>query len=189
MKRTPTDDMSDSYVLLPVMTQTPSRLSMGEPKIAKIIQYRSIDMVFFGLITKRRTFLTKAADAYREAHPNRTVHIDHNNQPISLAAAYAEAKVCLILHSYRSTSGGEYHRLSEFAPFGCIPVMENFADTIGIRVYERCGGAIFTNQTNMMAAAEDVIANIDRGSYNLGSKAITNWWKAGIHWEKILPTV
>ena len=44
--------------------------------------------------------------------------------------AYREAKVCVVLHSYATESGGEYHRLSEFAKFGCIPVMETFSGTL-----------------------------------------------------------
>jgi len=182
-------ELLESYILLPVMTQTPSRMVEYEPKSPKVIQKRSIDMAFFGLITNRRTGLTKGADLYRKAHPDRTVIVQKNNKIQSVGTSYREAKVCLLAHSYSSRSGGEYHRMSEFAPFGCIPVMEHFSDTFGIDVYERCGGAIFTNFTNLISVASNVIAQIDQGLYNNRSNDIVNWWKAGIHWESILPTI
>jgi len=181
--------LSESTVLLPIMTQTPSRLSQYEPEIPKVIQQRNIDMVFFGSMTDRRAGLFAHADEYRKTHPDRTVIVAKSRNIQHIAASYQEAKVCLLMHSYSSQSGGEYHRWSEFAPFGCIPVMEQFADTVGMHAYERCGGAVFTNSTQLIPTAVDVVERVDQGLYNHRSTAIMNWWKRSIRWESILPTV
>eukprot|EP00571_Detonula_confervacea_P007098 CAMPEP_0172325964 /NCGR_PEP_ID=MMETSP1058-20130122/55188_1 /TAXON_ID=83371 /ORGANISM="Detonula confervacea, Strain CCMP 353" /LENGTH=179 /DNA_ID=CAMNT_0013042635 /DNA_START=176 /DNA_END=715 /DNA_ORIENTATION=+ len=171
------------------MTQNPSRLSAFEPAVPKDLQTRSLDMAFFGLITSRRRALVEASKAYIEAHPDRKVTVQHNNRVIVAANSYKEAKTCLLVHSFRVKSGGEYHRLSEFAPFGCIPVMEHFSDRVGMGVYEKCAGAVFANITNIVGAAADVVSKIDQGLYNSRGSAMIDWWKTGIHWERILPTV
>ncbi len=183
-------DLADSFVLLPVMTQSPtSRLSMYEPAVAKDPQSRSIDMVFFGLITGRREVLVELSNAYAVAHPDWIVRVGKDISADSIGRQYSEAKLCLVAHSYHANSGGEYHRLSEMAPFGCIPVMEHFSDKIGIDIYEKCAGIIFENVTNLVEAAVDVIAKIDQGYYNDRINAIVSWWRIGIQWETILQTV
>lgn len=183
------EGMHESIVLLPVMTQTPSRISQFLPEVPKIIQERNIDMVFFGLITNRRTGLSKAAVEHGKTHPNSNVIVTNAFELRHISKSYQEAKVCLLMHSYTSHCGGEYHRMSEFGPFGCIPVMEKFADTVGIHAYEKCGGAIFTNSTHVIPTAAGVVEQIDKGLYNNRSQDIINWWKKGIRWETILPTV
>jgi len=183
-------NLADSIVLLPVMTQSPtSRLSIYEPAVVKDPQSRSIDMAFFGLITNRRQFLVESSNAYAAAHPDRVVRVGKDNNAESIGRQYPEAKVCLVAHSYTTESGGEYHRLSEIAPFGCIPVMEHFTDKIGIHIYEKCAGVVFANATNLVDAAADVVAKIDRGDYHDRINAIVDWWKAGIQWYTILRTV
>ena len=183
-------DLTDSFVLLPVMTQSPtSRLSMYEPAEPKDPQSRSIDMVFFGLITRRRKVLVELSNAYAAAHPDRIVRVGKDNNIGSIGKQYSDAKVCLVAHSYGAESGGEYHRLSEMAPFGCIPVMEHFSDKIGIDIYEKCAGAVFENATNLIEAAADVIAKVDQGYYHDRINSIIDWWKSGITWETILRSV
>lgn len=183
-------DLANSFVLLPVMTQSPtSRLSIYEPAVPKDPQSRSIDMAFFGLITNRRQFLVESTNAYAAAHPDRIVRVGKDNNAKSIGKQYPEAKVCLVAHSYTTDSGGEYHRLSEMAPFGCIPVMEHFTDKIGIDIYEKCAGVVFANATNLVDAAADVVAKIDRGDYHDRINAIVDWWKVGIQWYTILRTV
>ena len=183
-------DLADSFVLLPVMTQSPtSRLSTYEPAEVKDPQSRSIDMVFFGLITGRREVVVEQSNAYAAAHPDRIVRVEKNNDADSIGRQYPEAKVCLVAHSYGTESGGEYHRLSEMAPFGCIPVMEHFSDKFGIDIYEKCAGVVFENATNLIGAAAHVIAQIDQGYYNDRINGIVDWWKAGIQWETILQSV
>ena len=53
-----------------------------------------------------------------------------------MANIYSDSKVCLIAHAYDREAGGEYHRLSEVAPFGCIFVMEQISDIVGVDKYQ-----------------------------------------------------
>ena len=140
-------------------------------------------------MTTRRKPLFKASNDYMEAHPGRKVEIEMTNNASFIADHYKEAKVCLLAHSYDHKSGGELHRLSEFAQFGCIPVMEHFSDRIGIDIYEQCGGAVFEKFTNLIQTGADIVAKIDQGFYKGRENSIIDWWKTGIHWERILPTV
>ena len=182
-------NMGNSIVLLPVMTATPSRISQYLPESPKVIQERNIDMVFFGEISNRRTGMLKAAEEHRKAHPNSQVVVAKVHKVGVVVSNYQEAKTCLLMHSFKDNCGGEYHRWSEFGAYGCIPVMEQFADTVGIHAYERCGGAVFTNRTHVIQTAASIVEKIDKGLYNNRSQEIVNWWKRGIQWDTILPTV
>lgn len=123
--------------------------------------------------------------------PERTLVLKYVNHEAKeeMANAYKDAKVCLVPHAYNSTGAGEYHRLSEFARFGCVPVMENFGEEIGVESFKRCGGAVFTSFDKLMEKASEVVAEIDRGVYDGRSNSIARWWKDGIQWEKFLTTV
>ena len=180
--------MGDSFVLLPVMTQSPSRFAWLLPDDIKPLRERLYDIVFFmGVPTRRRQTYGNATN-YLETHPNQTVKIGKDKNVRRQAAAYGEAKVCLVVHSYHDDSGGEYHRLSEFAPFGCIPVMETFGDTIGIDRYKECGRIVFASGPNLMEAAANVTAKIEQGWYK-DIHSHVDWWKAGIQWETLLSSV
>mmetsp|Transcript_21760 Transcript_21760/g.23356 ORF Transcript_21760/g.23356 Transcript_21760/m.23356 type:complete len:493 (+) Transcript_21760:46-1524(+) len=180
--------MGNSFVLLPVMTQSPSRFAWLLPDDIKPLRERLYDVVFFmGVPTRRRQVYGNATN-YLENHPNRTVKIGKEMNVRRQAAAYGEAKVCLVVHSYHDDSGGEYHRLSEFAQFGCIPVMETFGDTIGIDRYKECGRIVFASGPNLMEAAANVTAKIEQGWYK-DFHSHVDWWKAGIQWETLLSSV
>lgn len=172
------------------MTQTPSRLSSYEPTSHKELKDRARALVFFGYLgwrSQRRRDILEKIQTYLAKHANWSVVYKRSTDVLAQANAYKDAKVCLIPHAYHNISGGEYHRLSEFGPFGCVPVLENFADSIGIESYRRCGGAIFTNYNDLLAVSEDVVTKIDRGTYaGPNSKSIASWWKKGIQWEDIL---
>ena len=180
----------DSLVLMPVMHQIPSRISSFEvPNITDMIDLkeRSYDIVFFGSMTERRKVLLAASDAYLETHPNKTNCVT-KAQPTEtqmMSIAYKNAKVCLVAHSYSEVAGGEYHRLSEFAGFGCIPVMEEFADTIGIEPYKKCGRVVFAKLDNLFETASNVIELIDEGVYDNDFSHV-DWWRAGIQWDNLL---
>ena len=147
-------------------------------------------MVFFGLMTNRRNIFTDIKKVYMGSHPGRQVVAQHNNDMNAVADNYKEAKVCLIVHAFSSKSAGEIHRLSEFAPFGCIPVMEKWGDEFGVDRYESCSGAVFVNDRyNIMQTAADVVTDIDQGLYIGRERDIVNWWKTGIHWDDLLTTV
>lgn len=182
----------ESFVLMPVMTQSPSRLMPFVPDILLNITERSVDMVFFGAITTRRKFILEKSSAYIDLHPEKMHIIEmlNPNEKQRMADRYKDAKVCLVAHSYSDLSGGEYHRLSEIANFGCIPVMERFADRIGIERYETCGGVVFAEKNELFETAIEIIEKVDERYFNSSNLSIAlNWWKSGIHWEKILPTI
>lgn len=179
----------DSIVLLPVMHQSPSRMSLHEPPSPKWLINRKYDAVFFGTMTNRRNgFHDEFVQPYRDAHPDVQIlfHKGPNKKASLFAEHYTDAKVCLLVHSYKNVSGGEYHRYSEFGPFGCIPVMEEYADSFGIDVYRRCGGARFATLDNLMNVTDTVLKEIDEGLHNDTLTAIVNWWKTGISWESLL---
>lgn len=181
--------VEDSIVLLPVMTQSPSRLFSFLPKVRKEMKERLYDIVFFGSMTsRRREHLPGLLQSYLKEYPDRSLVISNDHNQTSIAKAYKEAKICLVLHSYSRESGGEYHRMSEIAPFGCIPVMESFSDGIGVPVYESCGGVVFADVDNLANTAIDVIRKIEGGHYDRLSE-VTAWWEAGILWEHFFPTV
>lgn len=128
-----------NFVLLPIMHQILSRLTAISPdnETLKSLIQRPLDIIFFGLITKRRKFLLEEKEKYQSSHPNSKILIS-KTRPKDLsykASAYRNAKVCIIAHSFWNISGGEYHRLTEFGQYGCIPVMEEFADKIGMNQY------------------------------------------------------
>mmetsp|Transcript_9338 Transcript_9338/g.21702 ORF Transcript_9338/g.21702 Transcript_9338/m.21702 type:complete len:400 (+) Transcript_9338:73-1272(+) len=176
-------NMIDSFVLMPVMHQAPiSRLFEYEPKVPKPLKDRSVDMAFHGFMSNRRNVLREGAAKY----PNRTSVIGTTHDTRKITDTYKEAKVCLLVHTYASISGGEYHRLSEIAPFGCVPVMEHFSDNFGIDVYERCAGARFAIWTSVVDTAEAVLKEIDSGLYSETMPMIVDWWRAGILWEDLL---
>jgi len=190
-------EWEDSFVLMPIMMQQPSRLvSFEEPEVTNMIalKERSYDLVFFGSITRRRKAIIVGSETYlrkqEELSNNRTILVTGvgPGQTSLMANAYKNAKVCLVMHSYSNVSGGEYHRLSEFARFGCIPVMEEFADTIGIEQYKQCGRVVFSKLDKLFEVAANVIDLIDQGSQYVDFSHI-NWWKTGVQWEDILPAV
>ena len=179
----------DSFVLLPVMTQTPSRFETLETKEVKHLRNRMYDIVFFATVTARRQVLGELSEKYLKSHPNQTNMVTRTSvtNTNGIANAYKEAKVCLVMHAHSDKSGLEYHRLSEFAPFGCVPVMEETHDQIGMKQFRECGSVIFANATNLFKAAANVTTAIDQG-WNLDKEHI-DWWRAGIQWETILPSV
>lgn len=181
----------DSIVLLPIMHQFPSRLSKEELNTEQHIEnlkplsQRTYDIVFFGLITRRRKFLLEDSAKYKSVHPNSSILVTKKSpRHISfMADAYKNAKICLIAHSYSNISGGEYHRLTEFAEYGCIPVMEEFSDHIGVKKYEKCAHSFFTTKDHLFQTAENVMSLINKGEFDDFSHV--RWWKKGIKWDSV----
>ena len=181
----------DSIVLLPIMHQSPSRLSKSESKLQlveklKPLSERIYDIVFFGSMTKRRKFLFEESESYKVSHPNSSILVMYKTSPRDMsfmADAYKNTKVCLIVHSYSNIAGGEYHRLTEFAEFGCIPVMEEFSDKFGINQYRRCAYSFFAQKDHLFKTAEYVISLVNNGDFDDFSHV--KWWKNGIEWRSI----
>jgi len=184
------NNYAESFVLLPVMTQSPSRLSPFVPPVRKELKGRLHDFVFFGAMTaRRREHLPRLLASHLKTCANCSVVISRDQHLPSIANAYKEAKVCLILHSYAKDSGGEYHRLSEVTPFGCVPVVESFSDRLGVSAYAAHGGVVFADIEELANATKVVLHMIDSGHFDHRINESVRWWNAGIQWELVLSSV
>ena len=183
---------SASMLLIPHMIQ--NRLSSWKPKIIKPLVARQDNAVFFGVVetTRRKRILpaitrhfARAQNIDKDATSIITGNIgESRNQTNELMAmTYSNSRICFNIHSYASLSPGEYHRLSEVIPFGCIPLFESFADTIGIDAYSTCGGVIFVDDVRLFHdSLISTLTNIHTDRMDLRLK----WWENGIHWETLL---
>jgi hypothetical protein len=186
--------LADSFVLLPVMTQSRSRIMPNVKPPIVSLSNRSIDAAFFGTQStpRRQTFFQMARNFTTLA--NRTTYFRDLIQAqrtgrwarLHMSLNYANAKVCIVAHTFPIVSSGELHRLSEFAPFGCIPVMETFSDTIGIEQYQRCAKVHFGSFDKLFQVTDDVLKKIETTNISLDH---VDWWSAGIRWGEILPTI
>jgi len=172
---------AESVVLLPIMIQ--SRLTQGQEEEfpMKSLVNRTLDVVFFAYMLERRKLLKQEI----LNHQKWNMIFEDNNQTQVMVESYQNAKVCLVAHSYHSQSGGEYHRLSEMATLGCVPVMEEFADTIAIDDYARCGGVVFARYENLIDTVAAVLSEIDTCQRDTITEYV-EWWKRGIQWENVL---
>jgi hypothetical protein len=169
--------IGDCIMLLPIMTQ--SRL--GFVDYVPPLSNRSMDLALFGLPTKRRTDIrTKLKEA------NYTMVFEWSFGHPYLISTYLNSKICLIVHKNLAESAGEYHRLSEVAPMGCIPVMEDFMDVIGRKEYQDCGGVIVANYTDILVTLSKVLSN--EATTRNNNKYVA-WWKRGIRWKEVLTTI
>jgi hypothetical protein len=174
--------LSDSVVLIPILIQT--RLTTGlevDFTDTKPLNERSLDVVFFAYMLERRLQLRQEII---DKHPDWNIQFEDNSQIQAMVKAYRDAKVCLVAHAYHSKSGGEYHRLSELATFGCIPVMEEFSDSIAIDDYALCGGVVFAPYESLTETVSTVLQDIDANERDYTKHA--EWWRRGIHWDSIL---
>ena len=102
------------------------------------------------------------------------------------AYMYSVSKTCFVVHSYEDQSAGEYHRLSEMGPFGCVPIVESIGDKIAIEIYEECGGVLFVDLAHILPTIIDILAQ--KGKYNktISVDARRQWWNNQIQWKNIL---
>lgn len=154
---------------------------------------RTVDITFFGLITKRRKEFQQR-------------YIGGNNKTLSMykvqyrklmflgaqVDAYRTSKICLVLHAYIPDSAGEYHRISDFKRFGCIPVMESFSDIETQRTLEACAGMVFADYENLASTAVSVLNKINETDARIlrrNQLKVDRWWRQGIQWNTFLETV
>ena len=78
-----------------------------------------------------------------------------------IANTYQEVKVCLVMHIHSDKSVLEYYGLLGLSPFGCVLVMEETRDQIGIKQFKECG--LVANATNLFKAAANITTAIDWG--------------------------
>lgn len=180
--------LGDSVVLLPTLHQ--HRL---DPYYAKQSseEERPIDVVFFGIMTSRRQQIRTQLERIASEQGWNIVleQVEHSGSRLDyMATQYQHSKLCLIVHSFSDKSPGEYHRLSEMAPSGCLPVVESFGDELGIEeYYHQCGGVVFSNLSNIPS----VIHSLLTLSYESASKrkGRVAWWEKKVDWWHLLKII
>jgi hypothetical protein len=140
-----------------------------------------MDLALFGSPTERCTELRAKL---KEA--NHTMVFEWSFDHACQMRTYLNSKVCLIVHKHLAESAGECHRLSEAAPMGCTPVMEDFVDVIGRKEHQDCGGVIAANCTEILLTLSKVLSN--EATTRKNNKHIA-WWKSGIRWKEVLTTM
>jgi hypothetical protein len=153
----------------------------------KSLRERQYDVVFFGRMTPRRMALK---DALQKLPWN--TQFENINYKHRISQMYGEAKICLTIHADTSISGGELHRLTDFARKGCIPLMEKWNDTIGMDVYTatgKCGGGVvFASHDDLVAAATRLLERINNSTEMEESMMVdrVKWWRKDIEWPTLL---
>lgn len=154
---------------------------------------RTLDISFFGLITKRR----------KEFHQRFIQGINKTLSPYKVqyrklmfvgpqVEAYKRSKICLVLHAYLPDSAGEYHRISDFKRFGCIPVMESFSDIETQRILAACAGIVFADYENLANTVVSVLNRVNQTNASVlrrNQLEVDRWWREGIQWSSFLETV
>lgn len=181
--------LQNSFLLLPVMNQYRFHLKSTRNHVELInigevsVSSRVVDIVLVGLMSERRLHIKSEI---MRLHPTWNIVITKETDGKKLEKLYKQAKVCLTVHHYGGESGGEYHRLSETALFGCVQVMEAFADKIGIEVYAQCGGVLFTPYDDLVSTLERVLDDIKMNPVLWDSRQnqVVEWWKNSWDWAR-----
>jgi len=188
---------SDSCMLVPHMfhSRFKSLIPPGPEGGLVPLHNRSMDVTFFGLITRRRKwFHEKNFDPQRNGTLSAfNIRFEKNMNVHTVAKAYADSKICLTLHSYYPDSAGEYHRLSEMNRFGCIVIMESFQDTLLEDTLSRFGGVIFASHADLPGVIERELEKINGTSFeelNRHQNAVDKWWEENeIQWNGLLEKI
>lgn len=163
---------------------------------------RTIDVVFFGVMTQRRQQIQMQLQQIASQQNWNMIfeEVDNSGSRLDyMADIYSRSKICLIVHSFVGEGGGvnddgnsankspgEYHRLSEMAPSGCLPVVETFGDDVGVEEYYRqCGGVIFSGLSYIPTVIQTLLTN----NYDNDDKmqGRIEWWaKSKVDWEHLL---
>jgi hypothetical protein len=176
-----------------------------------------LDVVFFGSLKERRIELLRQLQVTANTtvnnntttivnqqpthhhyhqhhhHHNWTIRFDYSTNLSFIQESYHHAKICLIIHAYAAKSAGEYHRLHELATTSdCVPVVETFADTIGMDAYTRCGGVVFGPYASLVSIIQQVwhdITTMHNGNgndYAQKQELAFLWWQNKIQWNRLL---
>ena len=167
---------------------------------------RTIDVVFFGVMTPRRKQIQVQLQQIASQQNWNMIFEEVENSGSRLkymADQYQRSKICLIVHSFVGSSitggdnaavtgtksPGEYHRLSEMTPSGCLPVVETFGDEIGLdEYYRQCGGVVFSD----LAYIPSVIQTLLSTNYDNAEKMhgrVTWWYSYKIDWGNLLELI
>jgi hypothetical protein len=169
--------LADSYMLLPIMHQT--RFTKPYQNL-KPLANRPLDVVFFAVMTKRRATLRE-----QFTQMNWTMRFEVSRNKTYMKESYANAKICLIAHAWNAQGAGEFHRLFEMAPSGCILVVETFEDEPASDVYTQCGGLTFAAYEELVPVVEKTLLEINQTATKSAAEA-AKWWERGINWTELL---
>jgi hypothetical protein len=197
--------IADSVMLLPILHQhrlnpyynNNNKDDDDEAAITPLHQ-RPMDVVFFGIMTPRRQQLQVELEKIAQQQNWNLVleQVENSGSRLEyMANSYQNAKICLIFHSFFTTTTsdkkgtpGEYHRLSELAPSGCVPVVEAFGDVLIMTTnnddddddddgkhnddvmddfYGRCGGVVFADLKDLVGTIQAVLYSIIHGNHRL----------------------
>jgi len=174
-------NFADSVLMLPLMIQ--SRL--GYVDSLNPFHNRSLDVVFFAEVEGRRK---RFRDMLVANKTDWSILFEFRDDGTT-KGHYNDAKICLIMHRYQALSAGEYHRLSEFAPMGCIPVMESSGDQLFLEPYRRCARVIFADHDDLIETMESVRQELHSGDAVATNFRHVEWWHADIRWEEVLSAI
>jgi hypothetical protein len=174
--------VQDSVFLVPHLIQ--NRLDKLTPALPKPISKRKYDVVLFGKVSDERVKLKKALE---EQYPNMTLLIETNTNIAQIRAAYMDAKICVIVHAHSRISAGEYHRISDFAKFGCVPIVETIADTdVGLSFLTECAGMVSADLDELVPS---IVRVLEEEIHFDDMQARIDWWNNGIEWATLLKRI
>ena len=175
-------EISDSVMIVPLMFQ--HFMNKEIPSELKPIKDRTIDAVMFGLMTRRRQIFSRVLSSNNSATlSSQNVVFRKQNRRKSNIQAYADSKICFVVHSLMAESAGEYHRISEIARFGCILVVETIADKLTMDTLQRCGGVHFADLDDMPQAIQQNLVYTNASStldLKERQQKFDKWWSVGI---------
>ena len=183
-------EMSDSVMIVPLMFQ--HFMNKEIPSELKPIKDRTIDAVMFGLMTRRRQVWSRGLSSNSTTLSLQNVVFRKQNRRKLNIQAYADSKICFVVHSFMAESAGEYHRISEIARFGCILVVETIADELTMDTLQRCGGVHFADLDDMPRAIEQNLVYANASSaldLKERQQKFDKWWSVGIEWDSLLNKV
>jgi hypothetical protein len=147
---------------------------------------RTVDIVFFGTMTQHRK---SVLEQIQDPNPNNqqwNMVMQVNHDKLKMVQTYLHAKICLTVHAFETSGPGEYHRLSELAASGCVPVMESFDETLSIDVYQLCGGVVFADFQDLPNQIADIIGDTDEEEQDENMHRRVRWWRNRVEWGKLL---
>ncbi len=174
-------NLSDSVMIVPTMIQ--NRFDHMAPTSESILppDRRDIDVVFFGLMNSRRIKLNEQILKLPSVHQAR---LEQNTNTSHIVDAYGRAKICLIAHRFGVFEAAEFHRLSDFIRFGCVPVVEKWVEKTGADEFQECGGLVMAKYEDLPKAIERVLTQ-DMDTLHEMQRRLA-WWEKGVDWGSFL---
>jgi hypothetical protein len=186
-------DLTPSFALVPTMIQPMHSPLATSPFLGK----RGLHVAgfFHGAafavsdkwVKRRALFRDKILETARNQSWN--VELQQTNHKPLLQAAYSNASTCPTVHASMASSAGEYHRLSEIIHYGCVPIFETFADTVGIELLRTCAKVYFATYDDMIPTISSILSDIKKdgeGVWKERMKAMLWWQRQDVELDDLL---